>query len=359
MNRRISWLACLPLSLLVLAGCEEKKEAVAEVVRPVLSQVVMPQRVVGVTFAGTIQPKVQTALGFRVIGLMVARDVDTGDTVKRGQTLAAIDPTTLQLAVGSARADLTSAEATLANAVAVEERTRALFKTGTQTQAAVESVEQATAAAQSALVQARTALSKAEEQLSYARITAEFDGVVTATGAEVGQVVSAGETVVTVARPDDRDAVVDVPDSSALLPVGTAFTVSLQINPAITVTGKVREIAPAADAATRTRRVKIALDNPPAAFRLGTTITATLDAAVTEKISVPESAILLRDGKPFVWVVDETKATVSALEISTDTTSGTFVVVTSGIEPGMRVVTAGVHRLKEGQKVIFADGDRS
>lgn len=359
MNRRISWLACLPLGLLVLTACQEKEEKPAEVIRPVLSQVVMPQRVSGVTFAGTVQPKVQTALGFRVIGLLVARDVDTGDTVTRGQTLAAIDPTTLELAVGSARADLASAEATLANAVSVEERTRALFKTGTQTQAAVESAEQAMAAAQSALVQARTTLSKAEEQLSYAQVTAEFDGVVTATGAEVGQVVSAGETVVTVARPDERDAVVDVPDSSALLPVGTQFSVSLQINPAITVTGKVREIAPAADEATRTRRVKIALDNPPAAFRLGTTITATLDATVTEEIHLPESAILRRDGKPFIWVVDEAKATVSTREISTGAPSGTTVIVTSGLEPGMRVVTAGVHSLKEGQKVIFADGDRS
>jgi len=359
MNRRISWLICLPLGLLVLASCQEKEEQAAEIVRPVLSQVVMPQRVSGVTFAGTVQPKVQTALGFRVIGLMVARDVDTGDTVTRGQTLAAIDPTTLELAVSSARADLASAEATLANTVSVEERTRALFKSGTQTQAAVESAEQVTAAAQSALVQARTSLSKSEEQLSYARITAEFDGVVTTTGAEVGQVVSAGETVVTVARPDARDAVVDVPDSSALLPVGTPFTVSLQINPSITVPGKVREIAPAADAATRTRRVKIALDNPPASFRLGTTITATLDAAVTEEISVPQNAILSRDGKSFVWVVDETKETVSALEVSTGSPSGSSVIVTSGIEPGMRVVTAGVNRLKEGQKVIFADGDRS
>ena len=359
MNRRISWLACLASGLVVLTACQEKEEKHAEVIRPVLSQVVTPQSTGGVTFAGTVQPKVQTALGFRVIGLLVARNVDIGDSVTRGQVLAAIDPTTLQLAVGSARADLASAEATRANAVSVEERTRALFKTGTQTQAAVESAEQSTAAAEAALIQAKTTLSKAEEQLSYAQVTAGFDGVVTATGAEVGQVVSAGETVVTVARPDERDAVVDVPDSSAMLPAGTPFNVSLQINPEIKVVGQVREIAPAADEATRTRRVKIALDNPPATFRLGTTITATLAAAATEEIHLPESAILRRDGKPFVWVVDEAKATVSTREISTAAQSGTFVVVTSGVEPGMRVVTAGVHSLKEGQNVIFADGDRS
>ncbi|MBP1861314.1 efflux RND transporter periplasmic adaptor subunit [Rhizobium herbae] len=359
MNRVSLALLFAPFTLLMLAGCQEKEEQAAPVIRPVLSQIAVLRPLPGSSFAGTVQPKVQTVFGPRVTGLLVARDVDTGDTVSRGQLLAALDPTALELAVGSARADLANKEATLANAVSVEQRTRALLKAGTETQAAVESAEQSTAAAQASVVQSRATLSKATEQLSYTQITAAFDGIVTETGAEVGQVVAAGASVVTVARPDDRDAVVDIPDGNALLPVGTPFLVSLQINPAMTVVGKVREIAPAADAATRTRRVKIALENPPESFRLGTTITALLKEAAVEQMVLPATAILSRDGKSFVWVVDEGDGTVKAREVVTGAEAGGNILISSGVDPGMRVVTAGVHSLKDGEKVKFEDGERS
>ncbi|MDW5312632.1 efflux RND transporter periplasmic adaptor subunit [Rhizobium sp. PL01] len=359
MNRISLGLLSAPIMLLILAGCQKKEEQREPVIRPVLSQIVVAQRLPAPSFAGTVQPKVQTTFGPRVTGLLVARDVNTGDTVTRGQLLAALDPTSLELAVGSARADLANAEATLANAVSVERRTRALFKIGTETQASVESTEQASAAAEASVVQSRAALSKAEEQLSYAQIKAAFDGVVTQTGAEIGQVVAAGATVVTVARPDARDAVVDVPDGTALLPVGTPFLVSLQIDPAMMVSGLVREVAPAADPATRTRRVKIALENPPAAFRLGTTITATLKEAIVEQLVLPATAILVRDGKSYVWVVDEGSGTVKTQEVVTGSQAGNGVVITSGIDTGMRVVTAGVHSLEDGQKVKIEDEAQS
>ncbi len=359
MNRISLALLFAPFTLLMLAGCQEKEEQAPPAIRPVLSQIVTLQRLPGSSFAGTVQPKVQTNFGPRVAGLLVARDVDTGDTVSQGQLLAALDPTSLELAVGSARADLTNAEATLANAASVERRARALLKAGTETQAAVESAEQASAAAQASVVQASAALSKAEEQLSYTQIKAAFDGIVTQTGAEVGQVVAAGASVVTVARPDERDAVVDVPDGNALLPVGAPFSVSLQINPAMTVNGKVREVAPAADAATRTRRVKIALENPPAGFRLGTTITASLKEAVVEQMVLPATAILSRDGKSYVWVIDEGDGTVKTREVVTGPQAVNGIVVISGIDVGMRVVIAGVHSLEEGQKVKVEGGARS
>jgi RND family efflux transporter MFP subunit len=359
MNRISLALFFAPVTLLMLAGCQKGEEQAPPVIRPVLSQIVTPTRLPGSTFAGTVQPKVQTAFGPRTTGLLVARDVDTGDVVRRGQLLATLDPTALELAVGSARADLANAQATLANAVSVERRAKALFKVGTETQAAVESTEQARTAAQASVVQAQAALAKAKEQLSYTQVTAAFDGVVTQTGAEVGQVVAAGAAVVTVARPDERDAVVDVPDGNALLPVGTPFSVTLQINPAMAVSGKVREIAPAADAATRTRRIKIALENPPESFRLGTTITASLKEAAVEQMVLPATAILLRDGKSFVWVVDEGDGTVKSREVITGPALGSGIVVTAGIDAGMRVVTAGVHSLQEGQKVKFENKARS
>lgn len=342
------------IAALTLSGCKKEEEAAAPP-RPVLSLVVAPTALPGTRFAGTVQAKVQAALGSRVAGRLVSRTVHVGDLVKKGDELAVLDGTAYELAVRSARAELSSAEATLTSAIASEERQKTLLQSNAAAKAAVESAEQSREAADAGLIRARTALVKAEEQLSYTRILAEFDGVVVATGAEVGQTVSPGEAIVTVARPDERDAVVDIPEMAEPIAVGTRFQVSLQINPAITVKGTVREVAPAADAATRTRRVKIALENPPDTVRLGTTITAELEGPDLTALMVPETAVLTKDGKPHVWLVDTEKGEVHLKPVETGAAAGRFVPVTSGLKDGDRVVTAGVNSLEEGQKIKIED----
>jgi RND family efflux transporter MFP subunit len=338
-----------------LAGCQKEEEAAAPP-RPVLSLVVTPTALPGTRFAGMVQAKVQAALGSRVAGRLVSRTVHVGDLVKKGDVLAVLDATAYELAVRSARAELSSAEATLSSAVAAEERQKTLLQSNAAAQAAVESAEQSREAADAGLVRARTALVKAEEQLSYTRILAEFDGVVVATGAEVGQIVSPGEAIVTVARPDERDAVVDIPETAETIAVGSRFAVSLQINPAVKVMGTVREVAPSADAVTRTRRVKIALENPPETVRLGTTITAELEGPDLTAIMIPETAVLLKDGKPHVWLVDAGKGEVHLAPIETGVAANRYLQVAGGLKDGDRVVTAGVNSLEEGQKVRIEDG---
>lgn len=347
-------LAIAVIAALALAGCKKEEEAAAPP-RPVLSLVVAPSALPGTRFAGTVQAKVQAALGSRVAGRLVSRSVHVGDLVQKGDVLAVLDATAYELAVRSARAELSSAEATLASAVANQERQKTLLQSNAAAKAAVESAEQSREAADAGVTRARTALVKAEEQLSYTRILAEFDGVVVATGAEVGQTVSPGEAIVTVARPDERDAVVDIPETSGGVAVGSRFEVSLQINPAVTVKGVVREVAPSADAVTRTRRVKIALENPPDTVRLGTTITAELEGPDLTALMVPESAVLTKDGKPHVWLVDAGKGEVHLVPVETGMIAGHSLAVTSGIKEGDRVVTAGVHSLEEGQKVKIED----
>ena len=339
---------------LTLAGCKKEEEAAAPP-RPVLSMVVAPTALPGTRFAGTVQAKVQAALGSRVAGRLVSRSVHVGDLVKKGDVLAVLDATAYELAVRSARAELSSAEATLSSAIATEERQKTLLQSNAAAKAAVESAEQSREAADAGLIRARTALVTAEEQLSYTRILAEFDGVVVATGAEVGQTVSPGATIVTVAQPDERDAVVDIPETAEAITVGSRFTVSLQINPAISVKGVVREVAPSADAATRTRRVKIALENPPDTVRLGTTITAELEGPDLTAIMVPAAAVLQKDGKPHVWLVDAAKGEVRLAPVETGTAAGRYLPVTSGLKEGDRVVTAGVNSLEEGQKIKIED----
>jgi membrane fusion protein, multidrug efflux system len=343
----------LPLALAAaLAGCSKKQEAPPPP-RPAMTMVVAPTPAFDMVLSGSIQPQVQTPFGFRVIGRMIARPVKAGDRVEKGQTLAAIDPLSLEMAMRSATASLASARAQYDNAASTEARQAALLEKKTTSQAAFDTVEQERAAAQANMQQAEANLAKAKEQLSYALLTADYSGIVTATYAEVGQTVSPGQAVVALAEPTRRDAVIDATDSIAdALWIGQKFDVSLQIEPETTVTGTVREIAPESDSETRSRRVKIALDNPPDSFRIGATIFARLASGSSADIRIPESA-LLRDGdKARVFVVDpaSSKVMLREVEIAPDRGEGRWI-VRAGLKTGERIVTAGVHRLKEGETV--------
>lgn len=343
----------LALASTFLASCEKKEEA-AEKPRPVLSIVVRPAPTATLTLPGTINARIETQFGFRILGRIVARNVQVGDVVKKGDVLAAIDPLSLELAVRSAQSDLSNAQAQLANALTNEARQQTLFERQSAAKATFESAQQERVTAEANLNKAQANLDKANEQLNYSRLLAEFDGVVTTTSAEVGQVVSAGQSVVTVARPEERDAVIDVPEAAiSLLKPGTAFDVALQLDPAYHAQGLVREIAPEADDATRTSRTKLALVNPPEALRLGAVITATATADSRPVIRLPLSAIKYSDDKSSVWIVDEKAGTVSARDVTAQagSRSGGTIVISAGLNSGDRVVVAGVNQLQDGQAV--------
>jgi RND family efflux transporter MFP subunit len=337
-------------SALVLVGCKQETKD-EEPVRPVLSTVLKPTAPDSTVVVGTVQPRYETNLGFRVLGRLIARPVNVGDMVAKDQTVAAIDPTVLELAARSARADLSKAQAALENASATEERKRILIKSEATSKQTLDDAEQVRAGAQASTARAQANLTKAIEQLGYAQLKADFAGVVTAVRADVGQVVSPGQTVVTVARPDVREAVIDIGgDFPVPLTVGLRFTISLQLLPAIQVQGQIREVAPQADQVTRMSRVRIGLNDPPETFRLGSTITARLINSESSVLQVPESA-LLKDGPgTFVWVVDPASSTVSLQKVNLSEGEG-GAQVTGGVASGARVVTAGIHSLKPGQHV--------
>ena len=337
-------------SALAMAGCKQEAKT-PEPVRPVLSTILQPAASDSAVAVGTVQPRYQSNLGFRVLGGLIARPVNVGDLVAEGQTIAAIDPTALELAVRSAKADLLKAQARLENAVGTEERKRILIKTDATTTQTLDDAEQIRAGAQASTARARANLAKAVEQLGYAQVKADFAGVVTAVSAEVGQVVSPGQSVVTVARPDVREAVVDIgADFPVSLTVGLPFTVSLQLLPATEVHGQIREIAPQADQVTRMRRVRIALNDPPESFRLGSTVTARLSSGHNQVLRVPASAVLTQDNARFIWVVDSSASTVSLHKVDLSEDEG-GIRVTGGLSVGERIVTAGTHSLKQGQQV--------
>lgn len=341
--------------LALLAGCQEK-QAEAPPVRPVLSVVVAPLATRTLGFTGTVEPRYKTDLGFRILGRMLSRSVEVGDFVKAGEQLATIDAVALELAVRASTAEVSTARAQLANATGIEGRQRVLAERNVSTQAQLEGAQQGQDSAVAALRRADANLAKAKEQLGHARLRAETDGVVTAIGAQAGQVVQPGQAVVTVARPDVRDAAVDVPEDVARdLRPGTAFEVALQLDPSVRQSGKVREIGPQADQTTRTRRIRIALEAATDVFRLGTTVTATLSTPTAVGVDLPATALLDRGDKTLVWVVDPGTATVSTREVKVTERRGSSVRVTDGVADGMRVVVAGVESLEPGQRVKLTE----
>jgi len=132
---------------------------------------------------------------------------------------------------------------------------------------------------------------------------------------------------------------------------GSPFEIALQIAPSKRVSGKVREVAPQVHAMTRSRRVKIALESPSADFRLGTTVTAYAPAQTAGDIRIPVSAVFERGGKQQVWIVDSASRTVALRDVNFYRSDGRTAAVKVGLEPGDRVVTAGVNSLEPGQSV--------
>ena len=337
----------------VLCACDRKAESEAPaVVRPALTLLVKPasQEVVR-SFTGSVQPRYQAQLGFQTAGRMTSRDLNVGDRVSRGQQLATLDPTLLRLALVSSKADLANAQAALVNAEATYGRQRELIKTGSVSQAQVDAAVASRDTAEAKVKQAQASLEKAQDQLGYTTLKSGYDGVIASWSAEIGQVVGSGQTVVTVARPDARDAVFDVPDDLVgRFAPGAHFTVALLADTAVTAHATSREVSPMADAATLTRRVRLTLDDADEAFRLGTVVTVAVSEPASPTVEMPSTAILQTDGKASVWLVGQ-DGRLSRRAVSLGAVRGDSVVVASGLADGDRVLTAGVHSVSDGQTV--------
>jgi RND family efflux transporter MFP subunit len=348
----------LPVFLTV-AGCDQANDATAALPRPVLTAVVASDDADALVLSGTIEPRYRTDLSFRVLGRVVSRDVEVGDLVRKGQRVAALDPTAIRLSVRSQRAALANARASLVNAAAVEQRQKTLRERNISAVATFEAAEQARIAAEAEVTRTSSELEKAEEQLTYVELRSDFDGVVTAISAEVGQVANVGQTIVTVARPDVREAVVDIPAAAANeVAPGTIFDVALQIDERVRTSGKLRELAPEADSITRSRRARITLDDPPEALRLGTTVTVKIKSRPSDSrlVRLPQAAVIERGGQAVVLVVDETRRTVAEFPVVVVSRKDDEVIVSGALHTGARIVTAGVKSLKVGQVVRLDSG---
>lgn len=306
-------------------------------------------------FAGDVRARVESRLGFRVAGKIVQRQAELGQRVKAGQVLAQLDPRDYQLAADAARAQLAAATTNRDLAAADFKRYSALKDQNFISGAELERRETAFKAAQAQLDQAKAQLASQGNQAGYTSLVADVSGVVTAIEAEVGQVVSAGAPVVRIAQDGPRDVVFSVPeDRVAAIKPGSDVSVRAWSDNT-PLAGKVREVAASADPVTRTYPVKVSLDAmaPPP---LGATVYVApraLSLAGTPVIKLPTSALRKEGQGTAVWVLDQATMTIKSQPIQISTADGNEAVVSAGLQPGMLVVSAGVHVLSSGQKVTI------
>ena len=303
------------------------------------------------SYAGEVRARVESRLGFRVAGKLVARHVELGQKVKAGQLLAEIDAQDYRLSVDAARAQVSAAQTNRDLAAADFKRYKELRDKEFISGAELERRESTLKAAQAQLDQAQAQLAGQGNQLAYSKLVADKAGVVTGVDAEVGQVLSAGMPVLRVAQEGQRDAVFAVPeDQVAALKLGQALKVKLWGQTTLQ-DATVHEIAASADPVTRTFAVRAALKDSTVA--LGSTLTVVLGSstAPSQAISLPTTAIRQEGGQTTVWVLDATSMTVRAQVIEVSAIQGNEVVVKSGLQTGQQVVAAGVHVLSPGQKV--------
>lgn len=310
----------------------------------------------GYSAIGEIRPRRESDAGFRVSGKLVERTVDVGASVKKGELLGRLEDQDYRNRLLSAKADQAAAQAVLVEAEAAAERSRALLAKGFTTRANHQVAQKNLKSAEAKLDSANVALAMAEDQLRYTELRADFDGVVTQVSAEAGQIVNTGQVILRLADPDEKDAVFSIAEAVfANREPGQdvpKILVSLLSNPSITAKGTIREIAPIADEATRTYKVKVSIADPGEEMRFGSSVQGRVDQETKPVVVLPGGALFDSQGKPAVWVVDPASQ-VKLKPIIVARYETDRVIVSDGLAQGDIVVTAGVNRLRENQKVRF------
>lgn len=360
-NRPTSRSFVLVLGLtFILAACREDVATEAPELRPVRT-VIVQETTSGqtITLSGTIESQVEVDLAFRIGGRLIERTVQVGDMVVAGQLIGRLDPADEENALRSAEASVAAAAGQLAEVRANFERQRQLFQRDFVSQAGLDRAEQQLTSAEGAFDAAEAQVRIARRRLADTELLADAPGVVTAVGAEAGEVVQAGRRIVQLARDEGKDAVFDVPATIvASSPPDPEVSITLSLNQSsVAAQGRVREVAPRADAATGTIRVRVGLIDPPEEMRLGSTVTGRVQFGGVGGIELPASALTSSDGSPAVWVVDPDSRTVALRPVGVARFNPASVSIEYGVELGERVVTAGVQALRPGQEVrLLGDG---
>jgi multidrug efflux system membrane fusion protein len=341
---------------LVLAGVlaysltgRAKPEDKLQNVRPVRALKIESGTVKDVSvYSGEIRPRFETPMAFRVPGRIAQRHVDVGTAVKKGQLVATLDPTDYQLSVQSLNAQVASAEADFRFQTSELARGTELLKKGFISQTDYDR-------RRNIFEEAKAKLDQAQNQSEYTSLRALSDGVVTSVDAETGQVVTAGQTVMRIARLEEKEAVIHVPENRlADVRTASSLRVALWAEPGKSYRGRLREISPSADPVTRTYIGKVTILDPDQAVQIGMTASVTIDRDAGDRAQqLPLTALVERDNQTFVWVVDPATSTVALTPVKIGTFRGNWISVVDGLKDGELVVTAGVHKLFPHQQVTI------
>jgi multidrug efflux system membrane fusion protein len=308
-------------------------------------------------YTGEVRARFESSLGFRVNGKIKTRLVDAGNHVEAGQALAELDPLDLKLQVASANANVSSARANRDLAQSEYRRYKSLLDKHFVSQTQFDTVSNTLKAAQAQVDQAQAALAVATNQADYTTLHADHAGVITTISAEAGQVVAAGQAVATLARDGAVDVEIAVPENRiGAYAIGTPFAIEAWAQAGTRLSGHLREIGPEADRATRTYRVRIGFDDPAQAPRLGQTARVYFaDSSAAAHTLIPLSALYELAGKPAVWVVDATTRKVRLSPVTLGAYREQGVTIAGGLGAQDWIVTAGVHKLREGETVAPVD----
>jgi RND family efflux transporter MFP subunit len=356
-KRKLRSLAGLAVALVAttLSGCNDHAAAPTTRATFVRTEIVQARgKQASVTLTGEVRARFQADLSFRVSGRVIERLADLGSHVQAGQVLALLDPAEQQADVDAAGAAVAAAESQLRVAKATFERQKSLISSGFTTRPSYDQAQEGLRTAEGAFEAAKAQLGSANEALGYTALRAEAAGVITARSVEVGQVVQAAQPVFTLAQDGDRDAVFDVYESIFFADLdGSRVSLTLVSDLNVTASGYVREVSPAVDAKSSTIRVKVAIQDPPAAMTLGSAVAGTAKTKAQQQIALPWTALMAAGSRPAVWIIDPTTRTASLKPVTVGGYEAGGVVIEAGLDPGERVVIDGGKLLSAGQPVRY------
>ena len=355
--RKVAPIIILTICLL-LTGCG-KTETVVEKPTLVRSQTVtMDATGQSASYSGEVRGRHETQLAFQVTGKIIKRNVDLGSVVQPGDALMELDPKDIEQTVNINTAQVYSAQSQLKLAENNLNRYKQLYEQNAISRAQYEQYQSAYDVAVAAVRQMSAQYAQGTNQLGYSTLYASCAGVISGINVEAGQVVSAGQAAITLVQDGEQEIEISIPENRAeTLRKAKEIKVTFWALPEIAVAGKVREVSPVADKVSRTYKVRISLVNPPQEIKLGMTATVAVVTADNQKAAyIPLSALYQNGDSPSVWVVNQDKVNLRPIKIGNF--SDNKVKVLEGLKDGDIVVTAGVHKLQEGQKVRAAGDDQ-
>ncbi len=351
------------LLITINAGCSKQDNEATAIPRPVTvfrvgEQIVDASR----RFAGEVLPRYQTTLAFRVAGKVLVRQVDIGERVRKGQLLAKLDATDYQLNCQALKAQIASAHAEVDFSKDERQRHRELFGQQLISLAELDRHQTAYITVRERLKTLEAQLGQASNQLAYTELHADRDGVVTGLQVESGQVVAAGQPLVKLAQLKEKEVLIQIPEHHIdEVHIGQHVDILLWADANRRYKGRIREISEAVDAASRSYDLKVAFMDAPNSAHLGMTATVELQLNPKNQIVIPFSAVFASGNEPKltkVWQVDENRQTVNSLAVQLGEPALNETIVVSGLTQGQLIVSAGAHRLQEGQSITILKKDQ-